>query len=63
MSIREVDAVDLKKGDVLEDGTRVTSAYNIGDEDGLLMEGRWIEFSNGNTGMIRRGEAKYRVRT
>lgn len=63
MPIREVDAVDLKKGDVLEDGTRVLDAYNIGDEDGLLARGRWIKFSDGNEGMIMRGEAKYRVRT
>lgn len=63
MPIREVDAVDLRKGDVLEDGTRVLDAYDVGDEDGLLARGRWIKFSDGNTGMIRRGEAKYRVRT
>ncbi|TMS00216.1 hypothetical protein [Nonomuraea basaltis] len=62
MAIREVDAADLKKGGVLEDGTRVVDAYDIGDEDGLLMRGRWIEFSDGNTGMVKRGEAKYRVR-
>lgn len=56
MAIREVDAVDLKKDDVLEDGTRVVDAYNCG-------AGRWIELSDGNTGMITRGEATYRVRT
>ena len=56
MATREIDAADLQKDDVLDDGTTVLDAYNAGG-------GRWIELSDGNTGMIRRGEARYRVRT
>ncbi|MDP4501107.1 hypothetical protein [Nonomuraea turcica] len=62
MAIREVDAADLKAGDVLEDGTRVLDAYGIGDGDGFRIQGRWIELSNGHSGMVTRGEARYRVR-
>lgn len=61
MAIREVDAADLKAGDVLEDGTRVLDAYDIGNGTGDGFRGRWIELSDDNTGMIRRGEARYRV--